>query len=252
MMALCTGMYPSGNLAFFQIAVASDCGYDAGAMTQMDWEKERHRLEARYAAMQDSELEKVAIDFSSLTAIARTVLHSEMSKRGLTPAAEIAANHLRGIAESEARKPVMIRHYRDLPEASVAKSVLDSAGIDCILADDNLVRLDWFYSSLVGGIKLLVPESEAAAAARLLEEVRPETFEVDGVGEYRQPQCPRCKSMDVSLDGLDKSWTFGAMYITNLPIPVATKGWKCHSCGNQWNEESELPGSAPPSEAQPE
>jgi Putative prokaryotic signal transducing protein len=147
---------------------------------------------------------------------------------------------------------VMIRHYRDLPEASVAKSVLDSAGIDCILADDNLVRLDWFYSNLVGGIKLLVPESEAEAAARLLEEVGPETFEVDGVGEYQQPQCPRCKSMDVSLDGLDKSWTFAAMYITNLPIPVTTKGWKCHSCGNQWNEESELPGSAPPSETQPE
>jgi len=251
MMALSTGMYPSGNPAFFQIAAASDCGYDAGAMTQMDWEKECHRLEARYAAMQDSELEKVAVDFSSLTEIARTVLHSEMSKRGLTPPAEIAANHLREIAESEARKPVIIRRYRGLPEASVAKSVLDSAGIDCILADDNLVRLDWFYSNLVGGIKLLVPESEAEAAARLLEEVRLEKFAV-GVGEYQQPQCPRCKSMDVSLDGLDKSWTFAAMYITNLPIPVTTRGWKCHSCGNQWNEESELPGSAPPSEAPPE
>lgn len=250
-MALSTGMYPSGNPAFFQIAAASDCGYDAGAMTQMDWEKERHRLEARYAAMQNSELEKVAVDFSSLTEIARTVLHSEMSKRGLTPPAEIAANHLREIAESEARKPVIIRRYRGLPEASVAKSVLDSAGIDCILADDNLVRLDWFYSNLVGGIKLLVPESEAEAAARLLEEVRLEKFAV-GVGEYQQPQCPRCKSMDVSLDGLDKSWTFAAMYITNLPIPVTTRAWKCHSCGNQWNEESELPGAAPPSEAPPE
>jgi hypothetical protein len=87
-----------------------------------------------------------------------------MAKRELTPPDEIAADHAREIAESEARKPVMIRRYRDLPEAAIAKSVLDSAAIDCFLADDNLVRLDWFYSNLIGGIKLLVPEKDVEAA----------------------------------------------------------------------------------------
>jgi hypothetical protein len=226
--------------------------YYAHTMVQPNPQQELQRLTTRYATMSDGELEKVAVDFPMLTEIAQRALRSEMAKRALTPPDEIAANRAKEIAESEARKPVMIRRYRDLPEASVAKSVLDSAGIDCILADDNLVRLDWFYSNLVGGIKLLVPESEAEAAVRLLEETRPEKFEVDGVGEYRQPQCPRCKSMDISLDGLDKRWTFGAMYITSLPIPVTTKGWKCHSCGNQWSEESGPQGSTLPSEALPE
>ncbi len=234
------------------VARTSTKRYYSLTMTQTDPEQEVRRLTTRYAAMSEGELEKVAVDFPSLTEIAQRALRFEMAKRSLTPPDEIAANHAREIAESEARKPVMIRRYRDLPEASVAKSVLDSAGIDCVLADDNLVRLDWFYSNLVGGIKLLVPESEAEAAVRLLDETSPEKFEVDGVGEYQQPQCPRCKSMDVSLDGLDKGWTFGAMYVTSLPIPVTTKGWKCYSCGKQWNEEPEPPDSRPPSQALPE
>jgi hypothetical protein len=89
-------------------------------MTQMDWEKERQRLAQRYAAMEDGELQKIAVSFPSLTEVARVVLDSEMSKRALPRPAEIAANYAREIAESEARKPVLIRRYRYLPEASIA------------------------------------------------------------------------------------------------------------------------------------
>jgi len=227
----------------FRVAIPVSKRYHALPMAQIDSEKEHRRLVTRYAAMEDGELEKVALDFPALTEVAKGVLHSEMSRRDLTPPAEIAANYANEIAESEARRPVMIRRYRDLPEASIAKSVLESAGVDCILADGNLVRLDWFYSNLVGGIKLLVPEKDAQAAMQLLDESTPEKFDVEGVGEYEQPHCPKCGSMDVSLDGLNKPLTFAAMYITSVPIPVTTAGWKCHSCGHQWNEDGEV-GSA--------
>jgi len=146
--------------------------------------------------MEDGELEKVALDFPALAEVAKSVLHSEMSRRHLTPPAEIAANYANEIAESEARRPVMIRRYRDLPEASIAKSVLESAGVECVLADDNLVRLDWFYSNLVGGIKLLVPEKDGEAAIQLLDESPPEKFDVEGVGEYH-----RTALSEVRFDG---------------------------------------------------
>jgi Putative prokaryotic signal transducing protein len=214
-------------------------------MTQLDSENEHRRLAARYAAMSDGELVKVAVDFPSLTEVAKSALNSELSNRGLTPPADIAANHLNEIAESEARKPIVLRRFRDLPEASVAKSLLDSAGIECLLADDNMIRLDWFYSNLLGGIKLLVPAIDAEAAANLLDEGTPEKFDVEGVGEYEQPHCPDCGSLDISLDGLNKPLTFGAMYLTGLPIPVTTWGWKCHSCKHQWNEDSGAPVTNP-------
>ena len=41
---------------------------------------------------------------------------------------------------------VMLRRYRDLPEAVIVKSIVDAEGIDCVLSDENLVRMDWFWS----------------------------------------------------------------------------------------------------------
>ena len=102
-------------------------------------------------------------------------------------------------------------------------------------------RLDWFYSSLIGGIKLLVPEKDVEAATNLLDEGSPDRFKVEGVGEYQQPRRPNCNSIDISFDGLDKRLTFGAMFLTKLPIPVITKGWKCGSCRHRWNEDGTMP-----------
>ena len=56
--------------------------------------------------------------------------------------------------ELDVRNLVSIRQFRDLPEALLAKGCLESAGIECFFRDDNLVRLDWFISNFIGGIKL--------------------------------------------------------------------------------------------------
>jgi len=62
-----------------------------------------------------------------------------------------------------------------LPEALLAKSVLDSAGIECFLGDDNLIRMDWLWSNLLGGIKLRVRQEDALEASRLLEGDAPQS-----------------------------------------------------------------------------
>ena len=75
---------------------------------------------------------------------------------------------------------VTIRQFRDLPQAILAKGVLDSAGISCFLADENIVRMDWFISNLVGGVKLKVGREDMEAANSVLEEPaaeEPEEFD---------------------------------------------------------------------------
>jgi hypothetical protein len=124
----------------------------------------------------------------------------------------------------------------------IAKSMLDSAGIQSFLSDENLVRLDWFYSNLVGGIKLMVREEDGETARKLLEENIPEKFDVTGVGEYTQPRCPQCGSLDVSFDALNKQIAYPGFFL-NLPIPVNRKGGKCHACGHEWGGERK-PSSA--------
>lgn len=63
---------------------------------------------------------------------------------------------------------VILRRFRDLPEALLAKTILESADIECFLCDENIVRLDWFYSRAIGGMRLWVREEDASAAEELL------------------------------------------------------------------------------------
>lgn len=201
-------------------------------MTKVDPERERQRLKSLYSSMDEAELRQFANEEESLTDIAREVLRAEMSRRGIA-IAEIN-NHL--MSASESTSPVVIRRFRDLPEASIAKSILDSAGIESFLSDDNVVRLDWFYSNLVGGIKLLVREEDAQAASELLSQSVPERFNANETGEYEQPQCPRCHSFDVTFEGLDRRLTYAGLFL-GLPIPITDEGWKCLSCKHTWKDD---------------
>jgi len=203
-------------------------------MGQIDEQQERRRLAELYAGMEKGELEEIAGEVDSLTAVAREALRSEMLGRGMeAPPASAEA------AESDARKdepsPVMIARYGGVPEALLAKSMLDSAGIESFLGDENLVRLDWFYSNLVGGIKLMVREEDAETARALLEKNIPEKLEVAGVGEYAQPVCPKCGSLDVSFDELNKQIAYTGFFV-GVPIHVNHKGGKCHACGHGWDQ----------------
>jgi hypothetical protein len=114
--------------------------------------------------MTDGELQVIVADSSSLTDVAREVLTAEIARRDLTPAEVPAA------ADIELRELVTIRQFRDLPEAILARGILDSAAIESFLADDNIVRMDWFISNLVGGVKLKVRREDVEAANLVLEQ----------------------------------------------------------------------------------
>jgi len=208
-------------------------------MAQIDWVKERQRLAALYAGMERGELEAIAAQAGSLTDVARDSLRSELSRRGMPPPLEVSK--LDSSRLKEPAPPVMIRRYQSLPEALLSKSILDSAGIESFLVDENLVRIDWFYSNLVGGIKLLVRGEDAETASKLLAQDTPDKFQVDGVGEYQQPRCPRCQSLDVAFDELNKRIAYGGMLFVGIPIPLTSEHWKCHSCGNEWGDDDGAP-----------
>jgi hypothetical protein len=217
--------------------------YYAVTMAQINEGKEKERLRKLYSGMSDGELEKIGTDSAALTDVARNALSAEMIARGMPslPMPETAAmrseRKLNEIKAQAALEPIMIRRYRDLPEATIAKSILDSAGVESFLADDNLVRLDWFYSNLIGGVKLLAHRGDAEAAANLLEQAVPEKFDVEGLGLYEQPHCQLCGSMDVSLDGLNRPASYASLLI-KVPIPIIDRGWKCHSCGHSWEDDA--------------
>ncbi len=211
-------------------------------MGQINEQRERERLVKLYAGFENAELEEIAGDADSLTEVAREVIRSEMLRRGMEAPPPVATPREGSANEQETHGPVMVGRYGGVPEAMVAKSMLDSAGIESFLGDENLVRLDWFYSNLVGGIKLMVREKDAGTARTVLERNIPERLEVTGVGEYEQPACPKCGSLDVTFDGVDKKIAYPGLFF-GVPIPAKTYGGKCHACGHEWDPECEAPAS---------
>lgn len=230
-------------------------------MVKTNPEQERQRLAAFYAGQLDGELEKVAGEAYELSDLAREVLKSELEKRGLSvefaehapvpakkalepgdPQEEDAAEanstqQELPMLDSEARdgELVTIRKFRDLPEALLAKGSLESAGIECALIDDNMVRLDWLISNLLGGIKLQVKAEDSDVAEEMLRQPIPEHLEVSGVGEYEQPRCPKCGSLDINFRELNPS-AYLSMAL-NVPIPFQRRAWRCHSCKVEWEDD---------------
>lgn len=205
-----------------------------------DEQSERRRLAANYAGMTEGELQRLARNAESLTDLAWDALADELDRRHLDYP-EDAEPDLR--PRMEVRELVTVRQFRDLPEALLAKGSLESAGIECFLADENLVRLDWFISNFIGGIKLNVRPADAANARKLLDEPILEGLYVQGVGLYEQPRCPRCQSLDVNFQELDRPIAYMSAFL-RVPMPVQRPAWHCQACDAEWEDDGAEGGSA--------
>jgi hypothetical protein len=183
-------------------------------MTMPTPEQERDRIASVYAAMSNEELQQIADSGDELSATAHDALHAEVEKRGL----KLTIALPRGEDVYEFNDSVTLRQFRDLPEALLAKGSLESAGIQAYLVDDNMIRMDWFISNLLGGIKLKVRPEDAEAAIEILNQPIPESIDVEGIGSVEQPRCPQCQSLDVS-------------YV------LEKQAWVCEACGNSWEEQ---------------
>ena len=186
-------------------------------------------LAAQYSQMSETELMELARSYDGLLEAAQVALRAEFARRGLEPPL------VEEPEKWEYRRLVTVRRYRDLAEAYVGRSLLELAGIPAWVADENLVRLDWFYSNLVGGMRLQVHERDEAAAREILEEKAPEIITY-GEGEvYVQPTCPKCGSAEIALGGgTERGRSLVALYLLSIPVPPREAAWHCEACGARW------------------
>ena len=112
--------------------------------------------------MAEGEIRALAEDAVSLTSEAAQALTAEIARRRLDIAVSTPAD------ESPARTEelVTIRSFREITEAMLAKGILDSAGIQCLVVDDNMGRM--LGSNAVGGFRMQVNRGDANAAIELL------------------------------------------------------------------------------------
>ena len=202
-------------------------------------EQERARIAGVYAGMSDEELQRLARSGDEFTPIAQEAFDAEVARRGLnitivSPSIEAPTDPGPLNVESEDGviefdRTVTLRRYLYLPEALLAKGTLESAGIQAYVIDENMIRLDWFVSNAIGGLRLQVHEKDVDAANEILNQPIPEVFQADGAEEYQQPRCPKCGSLNVNYREMLKS------LFSRDDVVV----WSCAACRNVWQGDSD-------------
>jgi|SRR5579871_5106523 len=154
---------------------------------------------------------------------------------------ECTTCHVPLVADKPGKPPdghlTEVNRYINLPDALLAKSILDSAEIDNFLFDENIVRLDWFLSNAVGNVKLMADAEDREFASDLLAQLPADQFETDA-GTFIQPRCPNCASANVTHGHRGKRTGYATVGV-GVPLPVGRWGWKCESCGHEWNDSKE-------------
>lgn len=190
----------------------------------------RDEFNAIYAAMNEQELMDVARSYDSLMDPAQSALRAEFARRQLEPPV------IEEEEELAQRTLVTVRRYRDLSEAIVARSLLESSGIAVYLRDENLVRLDWQISNFIGGIRLQVEEADREIAVGLLDQPIVDPIQMDGSVDFEQPRCPKCGSNEITFEGSSRGAALASLSMLAVPLPLGRETWSCEACGTRWEE----------------
>ncbi len=197
-------------------------------MGELDPQREWKRLTELYSSMSDDELLRIAADRKDLTQLATEVLNAEMKSRSLVkphdqqcelPTDEAAAAEL-------PEDLVEVAQFRFPSEGALAKAAFESAGIETWVFDGTMAK----YVGV--GVRLAVKPQDAEAAQQILSQPIPESFEVEGVGTFEQPRCPKCKSLNISYG----TAIYDGMVDREM---LPDEQWWCQECGAKWENEPE-------------
>jgi hypothetical protein len=135
-------------------------------VSSSDFQNQFAEFAAHYSQLSDGELTKLALESWALSDAAWDALEEELERRHL----EVPEPEPPQASVPATRDLVVLRAFRDVPEALLARGRLQACGIECFLSDENMVRMDWFISNLLGGVKLMVQPADFSKASRILSE----------------------------------------------------------------------------------
>jgi hypothetical protein len=128
-------------------------------------------------------------------------------------------------------------------EAHIAKSYLDSEGIDSEIRDELTAQVNNFYSNAIGGVKLLVKEEDFSKGIEVLKNggyinesgTSENQIEIVFIEKgFNKNVCPFCKSENISIKKVPTFWTVLVIFIFNAAFPILKKSYKCYNCEKEW------------------
>ena len=127
---------------------------------------------------------------------------------------------------------ILLKAYDSYFSANITYTKLQDAGIECYLKDENVVLTDPLLSNAVGGIKLMVQESQFDLAVELIK-----AAEADYLNDIT---CPYCKETGLTAE---EKTIIPATFWGKLKNQIAygqtstySKKYRCQHCKSLMNE----------------
>jgi hypothetical protein len=129
-------------------------------------------------------------------------------------------------------------------EAHIAKGYLESNGIETIMKDEMTVQVNNFYSNAIGGVKILVQNSDYEQGIHLLQkggyllgndattDYKIELVEKDSL--FNKKTCPFCNSENIGRNKKINILIVPVYLILGVIFPIYKLSYKCFDCWKEW------------------
>lgn len=139
-------------------------------------------LEEFWRNKSNEDVRTAAADLSSYTFKAQQIIHAEMQRRDIPEQSSTISEQSSTISEQSStiseqsltineeglNQLITIAAFSQPIEAHLVKTRLESEGIECFLANEHIVTMNWLWSNAVGGVELQVKESDVEKATEIL------------------------------------------------------------------------------------
>jgi hypothetical protein len=133
-------------------------------------------------------------------------------------------------------KMILLNSFDNYFFANITYTKLQDAGIDCYLRDENTVTVDPLLSNAIGGIKLMVEESQFDLAVELMKGAE--------AAYLNDISCPYCHETGLSAEEkIYKPATFWGKLKNQIAYgqtSIYSKKYRCQHCKSVMDE---LPAS---------
>ncbi len=121
---------------------------------------------------------------------------------------------------------ITVRSFDNYFSANIMLTRLQDAGIDCFLKDEFTVTIDPILSNAIGGIKLVVKDTQLQETLELLKEMDDET--------RKNSQCPKCKNTGleyIAKTSAGNAFTAIATWMFSSYAIAPAWVYHCNHCG---------------------
>jgi hypothetical protein len=131
-------------------------------------------------------------------------------------------------------------NYADLASAEVAASLLDAAGIECVIPDANFAGINWQMATALHGVRVQVGSDDLEVARAALET----RYESAPDEEHMQTPSPGDSCIACGSESIGQPKWKNRMKAIAIFFPLALLAWpvlvavnsrvQCCSCGRAW------------------